>query len=226
MRTLAKGLIAGALTLTGMTVLAQNDDVVGTNPRAWTFDAQSAGEAPAGWRLAETNGDGSLAPWVVTADSSATSTPNVLTVGQTHNAGQTYNVALATGTEYKNVVLTVKVKAGSGDEDQGGGPIWRAKDAANYYVARWNPLENNLRVYLVKDSKRKMLGSVKVEGDASAWHEIRVETKNNSITVEFDGKTFVEAQDDGLTEGGMVGLWTKADASTSFDDLRAAEAEE
>lgn len=224
--TFARTLIVGALALFGMATPAQNDEVSGTNARVWNFDGQVAGEAPSGWRIAETNGDGSLAPWTITADASAPSSPNALVVGTTHNSGQTYNVALATGTEYKNVVLSVKVKAGTGTEDQGGGPVWRAKDPNNYYLARWNPLENNVRVYVVKDGKRKMLGSVKAEADASTWHEIRVEAKNSSITVEFDGKVFVEAQDDSLPDAGMVGLWTKADASTSFDDLRVAEAGE
>ncbi len=225
-RTSTRGLLVGTMLLLGVAIPAQSDEVTGANARIWNFDGQSAGEAPSGWRLAETNGDGSLAPWTITGDATAPSSPNALVVGKTHNSGQTYNVALATGTEYKNVVLSVSVKAGTGTEDQGGGPVWRAKDSNNYYIARWNPLENNVRVYVVKDGKRKMLGSVKVEADPAAWHEIRVEARNNSITVEFDGKAFVEAQDDSLPDAGMVGLWTKADASTSFDDLRVAEAAE
>jgi hypothetical protein len=113
----------------------------------------------------------------------------------------------------------------AGKEDQGGGPIWRAKDADNYYIARWNPLEKNFRVYFVKDGRRKRLASADIDVDPGKWHEIEIEHVGNKIVAEFDDKKLIEIKDSTFTEAGMVGLWTKADAATAFDDFEI-EAEE
>ena len=101
--------------------------------------------------------------------------------------------------------------------------IWRAKDADNYYIARWNPLEKNFRVYYVKDGQRKQLASVDIKTDPSKWHEIEIEHVGNKIVAEFDDKKVIEIEDSTFTEGGMVGLWTKADAATAFDDFEVEE---
>ncbi len=103
--------------------------------------------------------------------------------------------------------------------DQGGGPIWRVKDQNNYYIARWNPLENNFRVYYVKDGKRVQLDSADVDVSASEWHTIRIEHNGDQITGFLDGKELLEVTDSAFPEGGGVGLWTKADAASFFDDL-------
>ena len=108
----------------------------------------------------------------------------------------------------------------TGAEDQGGGPIWRAKDADNYYIARWNPLENNFRVYFVKDGKRIQLASADIETDPGTWHEIEIEHVGNRIVAEFDDEEVIEIEDSTFAEGGMVGLWTKADAATAFDNFK------
>jgi hypothetical protein len=126
-------------------------------------------------------------------------------------------LVIAEGTEYKDLEITVWVKANSGKEDQGGGPIWRVKDANNYYIARWNPLENNLRVYYVKGGKRKQLASADVNVDPKAWHRISIKHKSNKIEARLDEKTLLEIVDETFPQVGMVGLWTKADAATAFD---------
>ena len=113
----------------------------------------------------------------------------------TKNSGQTYNLLIAKGTKYRDLEIEVMVKAITGEEDQGGGPIWRAKDADNYYIARWNPLEDNFRVYFVKDGRRKELGSANVKADPTAWHNIEIEHEGNRIKAEFDGKKLIELED-------------------------------
>jgi hypothetical protein len=115
--------------------------------------------------------------------------------------------------------LTVQVKAVKGEEDQGGGPIWRCRDENNYYICRFNPLEGNYRVYKVVEGRRKQLDSVRIETQADRWYTVRVTMTGDRITCFLDGKKLLEAQDDTLTEPGMVGLWTKADAVASFDGL-------
>lgn len=120
---------------------------------------------------------------------------------------------------FENGALEVKVKAGTGEVDQGGGPVWRVSDHDNYYIARWNPLENNFRVYSVKDGRRAQLDSADVSVSASEWHTIRIEHNANRITGFLDGEKLLEVSDSTFPDAGGVGLWTKADAATSFDDL-------
>jgi hypothetical protein len=113
------------------------------------------------------------------------------------------------------------VKAMTGDEDQGGGPIWRAKDADNYYIARWNPLEDNFRIYFVKGGRRIQLASADIKADPKKWHEIEIKHVGNHIIAKFDKKKILKLDDDTFGEAGKVGLWTKADAATAFDNFKA-----
>jgi hypothetical protein len=188
------------------------------------FDSETIG-IPKGWTAAETSTAGTPADWAVEADSSAVGKPNVVTLSKNNNHGGTFNLLLAEKTKYKDLEISVKVKAVSGREDQGGGPVWRAIDADNYYVCRWNPLEDNFRLYVVKDGRRRQLASAKVIADRNAWHEIEIEHEGSKITAEFDDKKLIEFKDDTFKEAGMVGLWTKADAVTKFYDIKV-EAED
>ena len=192
--------------------------------KVWSFDADKEGVHPATWQVAETKGVGTPATWKIVADADASSKPNVLEI-KTNNPDQVFNILLAKGTSYKDLELSVKVKAMSGNEDQGGGVVWRAKDGNNYYIARWNPLENNIRVYYVKDGRRTQLKSAEVKTDPKAWHEIEVSQVGNRIRVELDGKLYLEAEDSTIPAAGMIGLWTKADASSAFDDFSVVKLE-
>jgi len=189
------------------------------------FDNVPVGRLPEGWRVAETKSAGKPATWAVTPDPTAPSPPNVLAITGTKNTGSTYNLAIAGLTSFEDLDLTVQVKANSGTEDQGGGPIWRAKDGDNYYICRLNPLEGNLRVYRVVSGNRRQLGTADAKANAGEWHSIRVVMTGNRIECYLDGRKLLEAQDDALPGAGMIGLWSKADAATAFDDLavRAAE---
>lgn len=115
--------------------------------------------------------------------------------------------------------ISVRVKAVSGKQDQGGGPIWRARGKDDYYIARWNPLEDNFRVYFVKNGRRKQLGSANVDAPPDQWHTIRIVMMGQKIEAYLNGKKLITVEDSSFAEAGMVGLWTKADAATSFDDL-------
>jgi hypothetical protein len=187
--------------------------------QTWSFTDDEVGMTPKGWTPAQTAGQGLLASWAVIADSGAPEPPNAISVSETRNSGQTYNLLLESGTSYQDLELSVKVKSVSGEEDQGGGPAWRVLDANNYYVARWNPLENNVRVYVVKNGKRKLLGSAEVKADAAAWHEIQVRMVGERISVQFDDSAFLVVQDATILKPGQIGLWTKADAVAAFDRI-------
>lgn len=189
------------------------------SPKFWNFDGDPTGKAATGFRIAETAGKGKLATWQVIKDATAPSQPNSFALTKTENRGSTFNLALAEETSLADVDISVKVKAISGREDQGGGPIWRAGDADNYYVARWNPLEDNFRVYFVKNGRRKQLSGAKVKASPDQWHTIRIVMVRQKIEAYFDGKRLITVEDGTFMEAGMIGLWTKADAATYFDDL-------
>ena len=140
------------------------------------------------------------------------------------SADDVFNVALVTGSSYRDVDLTVQLRSVSGRVDQGGGPVWRARDARNYYIARYNPLEDNFRVYKVVDGRRSMLESVSLKIDKAAWHSLRIVMRADQIECYLDGKKHLSARDTTFADAGQIGLWTKADAHTRFDDLTASAA--
>jgi len=192
-----------------------------------SFDEAELGPAPDGWQVAETTSAGTPATWAVIIDDTSSDAPSrAIAITESTNRGRTYNLLIAQETEFKDVEVEVKVRAMTGEIDQGGGPIWRAKDADNYYIARWNPLEDNFRVYFVKAGRRTQLASADVETDPKAWHKIEITHVGNHIVAEFDGQKLLELDDDTFPAAGMVGLWTKADAATAFDNFEAEEADD
>lgn len=181
-----------------------------TRTTNWNFDAEKAGAIAAGF----TN---EVGEWKIVADNSAPSKQNVL-AQLAKNDRPVFNVALASETNYTNVDITVKFKAIAGVIDQGGGVVWRARDSKNYYIARYNPLENNFRVYKVEDGRRTQLGTSDVKG-SEGWHVLRVKMSGDHIECFYDDKKYLDVNDSTFKESGKIGLWTKADAQTHFDNL-------
>ena len=184
----------------------------------WNFDQDAAGKIPADWVTKETHPGPKLGEWKVTADPAAPSKPNVLTL-TTEEPKATFNLLLAEKTAYKNLDLRVRVRGNSGKEDQGGGLVWRCRDENNYYICRINPLESNYRVYKVVNGRRQQLESTKVETKTGQWYEVRATMLGDRITCYLDCQKCLEVRDDTFKDAGMIGLWTKADASSSFDNL-------
>jgi hypothetical protein len=178
--------------------------------RFWNFDSEKAGSISGGFM-------NEIGDWKIVADGSAPSKPNVL-AQLAKNERPVFNVALADETSYTDVNITVKLKSIDGKIDQGGGVVWRARDAKNYYIARYNPLENNYRVYKLEDGRRIQLGTADVKR-SEGWHTLRVAMTGEQIECYYDGKKYIKVKDSTFKEAGKIGLWTKADAQTYFDDL-------
>ena len=180
------------------------------------FDTTEAGKPPGGWTATQT-GTGQ-AKWAVVADPSAPSKPNVL-----KQSGQaTYPVCLKDDTSLKDGFVEVKFKAISGKEDQAGGVVWRAKDANTYYVARANALENNVTIYHTIDGRRTEKKRASMKVPTNQWHTLRVEFQANHFTVSLNGQKALDWDDETLNDAGKVGVWTKADSVTLFDDFSYA----
>lgn len=180
------------------------------------FDQTKAGSLPSGW-LAGVTGRGSPT-WTVEADTMAPSQPHVLK--QSGSGGFPWcvkqDVALADG------FVEVKFKSIAGRQDQAGGVVWRWKDAGNYYVARANALENNVSLYYTEGGTRKTLEYVDAPVPPNQWHTLRVEFVGTAIRVYLNGKKYIDRQDERIAGPGAVGVWTKADSVTAFDDFRYA----
>jgi hypothetical protein len=174
----------------------------------------------AGWNIGSTGGAGPHAEWGVRADAAAVSAPNVLVMGATRPASEDrFNVIWNPSLVFRDGHIAVHVRADGGEVDQGGGPMWRVQDADNYYVCRFNPLESNYRVYVVERGVRRQLATALVDAPAGAWHRIEVEHVGAKITCWLDGRKLLVTSDATLSGSGGVGLWTKADARTAFDEL-------
>jgi len=191
---------------------------------SWNFQDATVGELPPGWTATKT-GEGPGSVWKVLEDETAPAGGKVL--AQTSAAGPDalFNLCLNSGSKFGDVDLKLSLKAVAGKLDQGGGPVWRCRDKDNYYIARLNPLEGDFRLFHVIQGKRSILGKpVKVSEAAGTWHTIRIVHVGEHITCYLNDKKLIELDDDALREPGMIGLWTKADAVTSFDGVSAVPA--
>ena len=177
------------------------------------FDRDPAGALPAGWVCGSTGG--SVPRWAVEADAGAPSPPNVLK----QSGSGAFPWCVKQGTAFADGAVEVKFKPLSGREDQAGGVVWRWKDGDNYYVARANALENNVSLYYTERGSRRTIKYVDAPVPGNAWHTLRVEFKGTRIRVLLDGKAYIELDDSHIAGPGAVGVWTKADSVTAFDDL-------
>lgn len=199
--------------------------IYGGDKLKFNFDSNTTGNLPEGFVPGQTADRGTLSVWKVIKDETAPSPENVLVVvpNPRTNHGACFNVLIYEDASFKDLQISVQIKRIKGREDQGGGPIWRARDKNNYYVVRWNPLENNFRLYYVKNGRRHMIRSARLYADSSKWHEIKVIHRGNDIKCFFDGKLKLHTKDSTFTEAGKIGLWSKADANTKFDNLEVEE---
>jgi hypothetical protein len=177
------------------------------------FDHLKTGAAPPGWTATQT-GSGS-AKWSVEKDDSAPSQPNVLK----QSGEATFPVCIKNDTSLQDGFVEVKFKPIAGKEDQAGGVIWRVQDSNNYYIARANALEDNVTIYHTINGKRVGFKNINAKVTSGVWHTLRVDFEGNKFTVSFDGKKVIEANDESFKEAGKVGVWTKADSVTLFDNF-------
>ncbi|MCC6572414.1 MAG: DUF1080 domain-containing protein [Planctomycetes bacterium] len=178
-----------------------------------------SGKIPANWKVEATKSLGDLATWQAVSDSTAPGGMALAMTAANHDSGSTFNLCWTDSIQFKDGTLEVQVKANSGETDQGGGLIWRARDANNYYIARFNPLEDNFRLYSIKDGTRKQLATAKATVEKGAWFKLTIIQSGAHCECYLDGVKMLEADDTTFADAGGVGLWTKADAATSFAGL-------
>ena len=223
MRPIVMTLLLGAATLSAETI---------------NFDSSAAGSAPAGWSLALTlaltlamTHDGGAPKWETLKDPTAPSSPNVLAQTSNDPTNGRFPLAILDAVTTASGKVSVKFRPISGEVDQAGGLVWRYKDKNNYYVVRANALENNVVLYKVEGGKRSSLApkgaaaktyGVKHRVPSGTWSTLGVAFDGSLFTVYFDGKKLYEVEDNTFGEAGKVGIWTKADSVTNFDDFQVS----
>jgi len=193
-----------------------------------SFDQATVGSLPAGWTVAMTH-KGGAPKWEIVKDESAPSKPNVLAQVSKDATGGRFPLAVYDKASAKDGVLSVKFKAISGSADQAAGLVWRYRDPGNYYIVRANALEDNVVLYKVEKGERIALApkgtpsktyGVKHKVPKQTWSTLSVAFQGSSFAVGFDGQKLFDVEDATFSGPGKVGLWTKADSVTYFDDFQ------
>ena len=192
------------------------------------FDNGQPGITPNGWTLAMTH-KGGPPKWEIVKDDSAPSKPNVFGQVSQDRTGGRFPLAVYENSDIKDGTVSVRFKTISGEVDQAAGLIWRYKDPDNYYIVRANALEDNVVLYKVEKGERIALApkgspsktyGVKHRVPKQTWNTLTVRFQGNLFKVSFDGQELFEVQDPTFNAAGNVGLWTRADSVTYFDDFR------
>jgi hypothetical protein len=209
--------VLAAITLSSSGPLAQATNPANNEVHVTFEDSPVGGPSPA----FETGltGKGGPVRWELLRDESAPNGPTVLAETSGDRTSDHFPLAILKGFEARDVEVRVRFKPISGKVDQAAGLMVRVQDENNYYIARANALEDNVRLYKVVDGKRRQFAGVDTKVPKGRWQELGLRVEGDRLTVSLDGKELFSATDRTFAEAGRVGLWTKADSLTHFDDL-------
>ncbi len=194
----------------------------------FTFETKTLDTLPQNWSQYATGRDNTT-QWKIIDDDGN----KVLAQLSSNHPNYHFNDIVFDGFIIKNMELKVKIKGVDGQMDQGGGFIWRFIDSDNYYVVRANPLEDNVVLYKVKNGKRTDLPlidkgktyGVNVPTLGNDWNTLKLTVLDDLFTVYLNGQQIFQVRDNTFTGAGKVGLWTKADAVSYFDDFKVRSIE-
>jgi hypothetical protein len=197
--------------------------VVHAASRRVDFSDDAVGQPPRGFEFGHTAKAGAPGKWIVQAEG----TNKYLAQVDADNTRARFPVAVVSDISAADIDLSVRFKPVSGRVDQAAGLVWRFQNEDNYYIVRANALENNVVLYKVEQGKRTDL-PVKGEGrtygkkaqvTSGRWSTLRVVATGPRFEVHFNGSMLYEVEDAAFSRAGKVGVWTKADSVTQFDDL-------
>jgi len=206
-------------TNTNKTVRKSQSKYEYSSDTLFDFENCKLNESPGDWKVFIT-GKGELCNWKIKNDGDN----KVLAQLSMDKTDYHFNLIVNKALNYKDIQLQIKVKGVSGEGDQGGGPVWRFQDENNYYVARINPLENNFRVYKVVNGNRKELKSANIKINSAQWYKLKIIMHGDEIKCYLNGDLALETTDNTFTNAGKIGLWTKSDAVSYFDNFSITKA--
>jgi hypothetical protein len=202
--------------LLASTVLAEAKPVSDTTV---DFGKFVVGKTPTGFSTALTGGGGPVI-WVIQEDSTASNAGKILAQTSTDKTDYRFPLCVYDNLTGKDVTVSVRFRAVSGEVDQAAGLVARFQDKDNYYVVRANALEDNVRLYKVVEGSREQFAGTKAKVSSGDWHALKLAVKGKHFQVFFDDKLLFEADDDTFKNAGRVGLWTKADSVSYFSNLK------
>jgi hypothetical protein len=193
--------------------------------RTIDFSQDTVDQPPKGFEFGHTAGVGRPGRWVIQTDGSN----KVLAQTDADSTRSRFPVAVLSDLTAPDVDLSVRFKPVSGRVDQAAGLVWRYQNQDNYYIVRANALEDNVVLYKVEGGKRTDLPlqgagrtyGKKTEVPAGQWSTLRVVANGPLFEVYVNGSKLYEVEDGTFSTAGKVGVWTKADSVTQFDDLTA-----
>jgi len=198
--------------------------IITNNNTDTIFNFQISENFASEWSQYYTGKEGEKPNWKIIDDNGN----KVLAQLSSDNPNYHFNDIVFNNLELKNMELSVKMKGVDGRMDQGGGFIWRFTDADNYYVVRANPLEDNVVLYKVENGRRTDLAvvgkgrtyGVDVKPLGNDWNNLRLTVVDNLFTVFLNNEQLFQVEDNTFSKAGKIGLWTKADAVTYFDEFK------
>jgi hypothetical protein len=204
-------------------LLAASTIVIQAATRTVDFSADAVGQPPKGFQFGHTAKIGAPGTWIVQAEGNN----RFLAQTDADATRSRFPVAVLADINVADVDLSVRFRPVSGRVDQAAGLVWRFQNEDNYYIVRANALENNVVLYKLEKGKRTDLplkGEGRTYGKKSPvpsgqWSTLRVVAAGSSFAVHFNGAKLFDVEDTTFAQAGKVGVWTKADSVTHFDDL-------
>ena len=190
-----------------------------TRLQAWDFEDGQEGQPPVGFSFSRT-GQGRVGRWLIKTAPDAPSGEHVLAQTDADATDVRFPMAVADEPSLTDLRLSVTCQPISGKIDQACGLVFRYQDQNNYYLTRANALEDNVRFYTVVNGKRRQLASWSGPVASGVWHQLQMEAQDDRFVVFWDGQRVMAVVDQTFREPGRIGLWTKADSITYFDDLK------
>ena len=194
--------------------------------RVIDFESDPPGQAPPGFVFALT-GSGRSGAWSIRRDDASPERGNVLAQTDADSTSYRFPLAVFNDVTAADVDISVRFRPVAGRVDQAAGLVWRYRDANNYYIVRANALEGNVVLYKVENGKRTDLPvkgagrtyGKKAQGPKGTWSQLGLTVRGPLFTVSINGEGLYQVEDATFTQQGKIGLWTKADSVTYFDDL-------
>ena len=205
------------LVVTGVLVTSGVEGISQSAATVVAIANMEVGAAPSDFKFALT-GKGSLGKWTVVNDESSFA-GRVIEQSSTDQTDYRFPLAILEPVVSKDIDVSVRFKPVTGRVDQAGGIAVRILDADNYYVVRANALEDNVRLYRVVQGRREQIGGKDTKVTSNEWHSLGVKAKGERFTIEFDGETLFSTSDTTFAGAGKIGLWTKSDSVTRFDQI-------
>ena len=122
--------------------------------------------------------------------------------------------------------ISMRFKLVAGQLDQCAGILFNLKPNGDYLAVRFNGKENNVVLWTFKQGKRSFVkkGSEDVPLSMNQWNGLQVSVHGTNLQASLNGKHLLDYT---LAEpvSGKVGLWSKTDSVSYFDDFTVTPAD-